>query len=399
MITCLTKFGDELPPIDFIELQWNRKYHEAGSFALYMAAKDYNPDVKYIQVKGRPETGVVQKTVYEEKTNGTFVTISGFFIEKLLDCAAGTQCNIVDASGSSSVDGYTTAIMLSTLFCSFFSQETTNLYSSLPVETQGVITPDRALTKVFYETLVKPGVGIPNAVINFEIGEPFGDKLFKNLQKYNCSYSVKPLFKTRDESKPLLGIETQVWKGRDLRETAVFGDSIENVKQIEFMEDETGAKVSIVAMQEIPKEITNYKDTFYAYENGELKRFIYETYKYTPNMPTDLGTVFPQKIIHTNCEEINANNEAQIRASMRDKAKLELLNNYIEEKISVDVIQNKVYYLKDYDLGDICTIVIDRIKKMYTARIVEVNEVFSKNKNDIEIVLGTPTKQKYRRII
>ena len=84
---------------------------------------------------------------------------------------------------------------------------------------------------------------------------------------------------------------------------------------------------------------------------------------------------------------------------MQHEAKLELLNNYIDEKISIDVIQNKFYYLKDYDLGDVCTIVIDKIKKMYTARIVEINEVFSQNKNDVELILGTPTKQEYRRII
>ncbi len=39
MITYLNKFGDEIMPIDFIELQWNRKYHDSGNFVLYMAAK------------------------------------------------------------------------------------------------------------------------------------------------------------------------------------------------------------------------------------------------------------------------------------------------------------------------------------------------------------------------
>ena len=77
MIKCLNKFGEEVKMIDFVELQWSRKYFECGSFVLYMAAKDYDPDVKYIQCIGRPETAMVQKVVYEEKNNGEFVTILG----------------------------------------------------------------------------------------------------------------------------------------------------------------------------------------------------------------------------------------------------------------------------------------------------------------------------------
>ena len=90
MIKCLNKFGEEVKMIDFVELQWSRKYFESGSFVLYMAAKDYDPNVKYIQCIGRPETAMVQKVVYEEKNNGEFVTLSGFFIDKVLDWSAYT---------------------------------------------------------------------------------------------------------------------------------------------------------------------------------------------------------------------------------------------------------------------------------------------------------------------
>lgn len=396
MITYLNKFGDEIMPIDFIELQWNRKYHDSGNFVLYMAAKNYNPDIKYIQVKDRPETGIVQKVLYEEKTNGEFVTLSGFFIEKLLDCTAPTQYIISNLIDDADPSAFNASMRL--LFYRFFIQRTDSLKNSMPSSLIGVQrVPNPAV--FFYETLVKDGVGIPRSVISFDVGEPFGESLYKNLEKYNCSYRVKPLFKNRDESKPILGIETQIWKGRDLRNSIYFGDSIDNVKKIEFMVDESGAKECVIGLQEIPEEITNYSNAFYSYEDGKYKKYISEAYHYENNMPTSLGKVFPQKIIKTNCNEINANNEKTVRETMQHEAKLELLNNYIDEKISIDVIQNKFYYLKDYDLGDVCTIVIDKIKKMYTARIVEINEVFSQNKNDVELILGTPTKQEYRRII
>lgn len=399
MITCLNKFGDEIMPIDFIELQWNRKYHGAGNFVLYIAAKDYNPDIKYIQVKDRPETGIVQKIMYEEKTNGDFVTLSGFFIEKLLDCTAPTQGRT--SNQAEYPDPVPDAIneSLRWFFYSFFIQQTDNLKNSMDPDGLGISYIDNNPVVFFYETLVKDSVGIPRSVISFDVGEPFGESLYKNLEKYNCSYRVKPLFKNRDESKPILGIETQIWKGRDLRNSIYFGDSIDNVKKIEFMVDESGAKECVIGLQEIPDEITNYSNMFYTYEDGKHKKYISEAYHYQNNMPNNLGKVFPQKVIKTNCSVISASDEKTVRETMQHQAKLELLNNYIDEKISIDVIQNKFYYLKDYDLGDVCTIVIDKIKKMYTARIVEINEVFSQNKNDVELILGTPTKQEYRRII
>lgn len=398
MIAYLNKFGDEMMPIDFIELQWNRKYHGAGNFVLYIAAKDYDPEIKYIQVKDRPETGIVQKIVYEEKTNGDFVTLSGFFIEKLLDCTAPTQHMMSNYSNSPGTEKNATSNALRWFFSNLFVQQTNTLENGMSPDLLGG-NPNNNPVTFFYETLVKNGVEIPRHIISFEITEPFGKTLYNNLEKYNCSYIVRPLFKNRDESKPLLGIETQIWKGRDLRNSIYFGDSIDNVKKIEFMVDESGAKECVIGLQEIPDEITNYSNVVYAYEDGKYKKFISETYHYQNNMPTNLGKVFPQKIIKTNCNEINANNEKTVRETMQHEAKLELLNNYIDEKISIDVIQNKFYYLKDYNLGDVCTIVIDKIQKMYTARIVEINEVFSQNKNDVELILGTPTKQEYRRII
>ena len=88
MVLGFDKYGNALGVIDFIELQWNRKYLECGSFVIYLAASDYDTDIKYVQYSDRPETGIVQKIEYEEKVGGRFVTLSGFFINKVLDGGA-----------------------------------------------------------------------------------------------------------------------------------------------------------------------------------------------------------------------------------------------------------------------------------------------------------------------
>ena len=84
---------------------------------------------------------------------------------------------------------------------------------------------------------------------------------------------------------------------------------------------------------------------------------------------------------------------------MRRALRLEMLNNYMEETISVDVIQDRFLYLKDYDLGDEVTIHIDELKVQYNSRIIEVREVYKNNQLEIEIVLGTPRKSEYRKVL
>ena len=114
------------------------------------------------------------------------------------------------------------------------------------------------------------------------------------------------------------------------------------------------------------------------------------------NRPKDLD-LYPKKIIQGSVSgiELKVANESVIREQMRNQGKLEMLNHWKQETINVDVLQNTFYYLENYNLGDICTIVLDDIEQMFAARIVEVKEVHRKNAIEVQLVMGTPYKQKY----
>ena len=114
------------------------------------------------------------------------------------------------------------------------------------------------------------------------------------------------------------------------------------------------------------------------------------------NRPKDLD-LYPKKIIQGSVSgiELKVVNESVIREQMRNQGKLEMLNHWKQETINVDVLQNTFYYLENYNLGDICTIVLDDIEQMFAARIVEVKEVHRKNAIEVQLVMGTPYKQKY----
>lgn len=392
MIKCLNKFGEEVKMIDFIELQWSRKYFECGSFVLYMAAKDYDPDIKYIQCIGRPETAMVQKVVYEEKSNGEFVTLSGFFIDKVLDWSAYTiPISTVTFKGKAEVKKRLKQWLFETVSDKY--AQPGDVYEKPSWNVIGG-TVNGAKLSVDSD--------VPNEIsISAELGESTGSAMRKALKSAGYTLTCRPIFSAKKEpGKPLLGIELHIQKGKDLRDEVFFGEAWGNISKCEYAYDESGIYSVFLASQEIPDDFNTPNEVHGYWKDGKKVRAIHEYIFFEDNMPSGLGHCVPLKAFDANISgvEIKTSNESLIRSKMRDAAKLEMLNNYKQETISVDVLQHRFYYLKDYDLGDICTINIDSIQREFTSRLVEVREVHSKNTVKVELVFGTPNRQIYRKV-
>ncbi len=392
MIKCLNKFGDELKMIDFIELQWSRKYFECGSFVLYIAAKDYDPNVKYIQCVGRPETAMVQKVVYEEKSNGEFITLSGFFVDKVLDWSAYTiPISTVTFKGKAEVKKRLTQWLLETVSDKYAQPK--DVYEKPHWAVEGSAVNGARLSA---------DSDVPNELsISAELGESTGSAIRKALKSAGYTLICRPIFSENEEpGKPLLGIELHIQRGHDLRDDVFFGEAWGNISKCEYAYDESGIYSGFLVSQEIPDDFKTSNEVHSFWKDGKKVRAIHEYVFFEDNVPSGLGHCVPLKVFDANISgvEIKSSNESLIRSKMRDAAKLEMLNNYKQETISVDVLQHRFYYLKDYNLGDICTINIDSIQKEFTSRLVEVREVHAKNKVDIELVFGTQNRQIYRKV-
>lgn len=384
MINILDKYGAVLPLFDFIELQWNRKYSETGDFSLYTYVGSFNPKAKYIQVIGRPETGIIQKVVYEENEHGQFVTISGFFIDKFLDYGLYTK------SGTFTPSLNNVKIMLLELF----KQHSSNLENSISGIHKG--NTERFLQPVLYETLLEEeSKWNSSEKISIEAGMSANDIIRSALDSAGDGLVCKPTFNTNKEG-PHLGIKIDTLVGLDLRNTVFFGEAWNDVSKVEYILDDSANRNNLIGMQVLPDDVS-YSSAISTYVDGESKKVIYENILDQNNKPLGLGNCNPPMFYSTSVSEITADNESEVREQMRQQLQLEMLNNYKIETISVDVIQNSFYYGQDYDLGDICTVDIAELNQSWVARITEIHEVYRKNNMEVQLILGTPQKNRERR--
>lgn len=391
MIQFFDKFMNRLEDLDFIEVAWNRKWIEPGDFSIHLAAADWNQNVKFVKNSGRPETGIVQKIVYEVTPQGALVTISGFFAEKKLSGFVNLKNINIDADRHV----YDT---IANYFNEFaWGYEPSDAWfepSEIPPMMGGIeCTPsDDWMDKISY---------------SFEEGKDAATAMYELCALYDRSFNVS-LEKAKENamSERILAWHRKIEephytycitpkKGVDLRGSVFFGTGWQNVSKIEYVYDDSGAFSTIEARQTMDEE--GFKNgKLITDESGNKKEIIKEFYCDESNRPRNLD-LFPIKIIQGNVTgiELKPVNEYTIREQLKNQCKLEILNHWREEVINVDVLQNTFHYLKDYNLGDICSIVLDDLEKMFSARIMEVKEVHRKNTVEVQLVMGTPHKQKY----
>lgn len=394
MIQFFDKYMNEIPDIEFIEVAWNRKWKEPGTFSVYTSAIYWDERIKYVKNSGRPETGIVQKVVVERKAQGTFVTASGFFAEKVLDwLSIWTDYNIYATKEEHPAysDWVSSKVGAELLNANALKQED----EPRPTFVKGVFT--------------KSDSKWPNPLsISTHAGETVKTLLYDYLNQNNMSCYVEiqknenyfhwaqPWLNNPSEPHFIFLVGTI--EGRELSKNVIFGEGYQNAAKIEYVYDDSGAFPYFVIRQTM--ETTGFtNEEVVIDDSGNRKGRIHEYLVEPNNRPRDLD-VYPRKIIEGNVAgiELKPENEKIIREQLKKQALTEMLNHYKQEVISVDVIQNTFYYLKDYDLGDICSIAFDEIQKMFKARIVEIHEVHRKNTVEIQLVFGTPKKQQYIQI-
>lgn len=388
--------GVSLGNIDFIEAEWYRKWSTCGEFMVYLPLAEYmrlkNKGIKYIENVGRPETGVIQKIEYDKKISGAYVTVSGYFIENFLDFCSYRRTAVISAETAAAAKTAITSYINKAAAGVTVGSKTYKPISSVKIDSESVF---------------------PSEVdISIDNGTQAGEGVYSAFS--GTGYSIRVSMDEYPQSdSDLIGISVKFIGGRTKTEgdTAVyFGKAYNNVSNISYTLDESAERCLYEIIQEVDAQYySSFSTSYFPIKfsetvDGEAHYYVGCTYVYTPNRPAGLGDVYPKKILETSISSEEADltittsaNQKKISNLMKKKAQLDMLDNYKIETISVDVIQERFKYLTDYDIGDVCIVQIDDIQQQYTARIEEIQETHKSNRIEVKLILGTPTKQKYRK--
>lgn len=309
--------------IPYTNLQWTRRYYEAGEFMLQLPLKVYDPNWAYIGTNDRPELGMIQ-AIQETGEGDVGVILSGFFCEKMLDDKTCFPRYIGDVPKTE------TAVR------SIFNKYKKDLPIVLG-QANNPLLGDRTQSDF--------------------TDDQMGRKLYSMLESRECSLRVNYDFVGNQ-------LKLEVWQGLDRTQSQktdnpnpyqVFSTEFGNIVNKSLTIDESGVKnyaiIPVNADDNGKERATYYLD----WSNGGYRREI--VFDMRSSRPEDGQTTadFKEGILQEAAEKLQA---------------------YLKvEDINIQQAGN-IGYMVDYDLGDKCDVILSDIGVKMETRIVEVLEVF-----------------------
>lgn len=318
-------------------IQWNRRYYEAGDFQLELLAADWDTSIAFIYTHQRPETGMVEKVEAEHRLKGDFVLVSGFFLEGMLNWKITNPKHASTGNVSAACKGLVTALMADT----------------------GVTVP----------SVADIGSSAPFDSEN----ERLGDATYASLQKQELSQRISFDYDTD-------ALLYSVWQALDRTQNqsanpyAAFSQSFGNVDSLTLTTDTSGMR--------------NYAIVQYVDDGADA------------TMEIDLRTDSePKRILFFASSILREDGQSteDFLVAVESDAKTQLAEYQAILNLEADVLQRNIFYLIDYDLGDKCDVRDDRLGLAYEARIIEINEVWKNNEHKVGVQFGTKIPTIYRR--
>ena len=318
-------------------IQWNRRYYEAGDFQLEMLASDWDTSIAYIYTHQRPETGMAQKIETEHTIKGEFVLVSGFFLEGMLNWK-------VTYPKHSSTGNVCAACK--------------NLVTSLMADT-GVSVATEA------------DIGDSDSFDSES--EPLGDATYAVLKKQQISQRI--VFDYDTET-----LLYSIWRGLDRTQNqsvntyAAFAQNFGNVDDLTLTQDTSDMRNYAVVQYTLAED-----DAFMELDlraGTETKRILF---------------------IQSPVSQEEGQSDADYQAAVESDARTQMEEYEAVLNLDADVLQRNSFYLTDYDLGDKCDIRDDRLGLAFEARIIEINEVWKNNEHKVGVQFGNRIPTVYRK--
>ncbi len=329
--------------INFLELQWVRRFYETGQFSVEIPASEYSSDMKYIFLNERPELGIIQKIEFDENKQGYTMQLSGFFAEKLLDekitfPSYQTQNRSVGDFFADIWREYIANTDLANAYNMTLSRANDNAINAATIPISKMTTGD-AVGEMVQTTLKPQEVGYQ------AIYEPVSGQLIYSLRK-----------------------------GRDLTQDNTQGNNF-------VMFSETFGNMPGVILVE---DGSNYKNFAVIQGEGEGEARI------TVTVDQSEGEIVRQLYVDAKDirqEEGVSLQEYKDQLRQRGIEKLKEHVNICNVEVTAST-RSAFKYMEDYDLGDTVDIVINSIGRAFTSQIIAISEVLKGAQHEISITFG-----------
>lgn len=337
-------------------LIWNRKYYEVGTYELHVSP-DFFPFLnqgKYLYKNDSDELGIINNPHYERSDTGEYLIYAkGYFAERLLYNRVVEKTHQISGNVEDAM------------------RELVDMYC---------INPDDS-NRVIPHLCLGEKAGFTEMVDSQVTGENISDILYSLGAAYDITHSIRYDFLTND-------LNFRVWKGKDRRETqnengwAIFSDSFNNVQEESYDRDDSEYKnFAYVAWQQEGKNriVIEVDQT-----NGKERREVYVDARDISSQDDD-GNEIP---------------ESAIREQMRQRGVERLAECQELESMTVGAFStSNLVYKKDFDLGDICPYLNQRLGISMDARITEIVETYENGKDDLQITFGNGQIEKIEKVI
>ena len=317
--------------VEYINLQWNRRYYECGQYSIQILAEDYDHSFAYMYRDTEIELGIVQKIEYTDSDRGELVQISGFFMESILNDYILLPTFSFNGSVKDCI-----STMLST-YC-------TDIPNLLVDVSQA-----------------------PTASLSFQTtGEEIASQLYSILQKYEHSISLGYGYINNERNY-------RVWTGLDRtseiapilgNEPAVFSQNWGHFKNLVVTTD-----------------TSNYKN--YAIVAGSGEGDLRQKVIVDNSGGESLKRLY---VDARDLQQEEGMSQQQYWGALAERG-IEYLNQYKKIlNINFDFIGD-MEYKENFDLGDKCDIILKNMGE-YQSRIIGINETVKENRKEINLIFG-----------
>lgn len=331
----------------YFNLQWNRKFYEAGTFSVQIPLEQYDPTIKYIYTKDRPEVGEISQVNYIDDGSQRVFALSGYFLENQLNrriCYVKGTGNITNApewvNQSGNAEDVATAY-----FDAFkdvrYLRAGVNYESLLGIETS-------------------PSQGRGHFAEHERENERLGDKIHTILKPSEMSYKVRYDFIANTKVfKCIKGID-RTQNNEELNNPVILSTRYGNLKKPNIVVSNSEYKNCYIVSANYTENNVEHVDVqanCQRAEGDESDRFIYVS-------ATAFKDDYPSQELYIN--------------ALHTEALEELTQHKVTTSFDFDAVEGSYDYLVDFDLGDKCSLEVKEIQLSKDAILTGCKEVIKK---------------------